>query len=230
MAQEENKLTNLLDTVIEHYITKWDPVGSKFLHTIGADYAPSTLRKYLNLLEKEWLVYQAYNSSGRIPTVEWLKLYVEHLMETWSNAIVPASQYDFDVQKTRTWLRFIVETLSTYVDGIVTWYLANDEYYFLGINKLMSWDAMTQPELLKHIIWFVEEKKIIWFVSSKPLKNWQIYHSFIDEWDKVMSVMYVKLPISGYDWVFAIIWPVRVNYKNNLTALQQFISAYMKNV
>jgi hypothetical protein len=37
-------------------------------------------------------------------------------MDSGANAIVPASQYDFDVQKTRTGLRFIIETLSTYVD------------------------------------------------------------------------------------------------------------------
>jgi CubicO group peptidase (beta-lactamase class C family) len=48
-----------------------NPVGSKYLHTLEeVKYAPSTLRKYLNLLEENGLVYQPYNSSGRVPTVE----------------------------------------------------------------------------------------------------------------------------------------------------------------
>jgi len=35
-----------------------------------SEYAPSTLRKYLNQLEKAGMVYQPYNSSGRVPTVQ----------------------------------------------------------------------------------------------------------------------------------------------------------------
>jgi len=61
---EDEKLLSLLNIVIDHYISKGDPVGSKFLHSLkDVDYAPSTLRKYLNLLEKAGLVYQPYNSS-----------------------------------------------------------------------------------------------------------------------------------------------------------------------
>jgi len=67
---ENPKLVRLLKVVVENYITKGEPVGSKFLHSLDDnEYAPSTLRKYLNTLEKEGLVFQSYNSSGRIPTV-----------------------------------------------------------------------------------------------------------------------------------------------------------------
>ena len=71
MAKKNPKLLWLLSIVIDTYINKGDPVGSKFLHSLElTDYAPSTLRKYLNQLEKDGLVYQPYNSSGRLPTVE----------------------------------------------------------------------------------------------------------------------------------------------------------------
>ena len=40
------KLLALLDTVIECYLDKGEPVGSKFLNSLEVvDYAPSTLRK-----------------------------------------------------------------------------------------------------------------------------------------------------------------------------------------
>jgi heat-inducible transcriptional repressor len=67
---ENPKLVRLLKVVVENYISKGEPVGSKFLHTLeDNEYAPSTLRKHLNTLEKEGLVFQSYNSSGRIPTI-----------------------------------------------------------------------------------------------------------------------------------------------------------------
>jgi heat-inducible transcriptional repressor len=73
----DSKLLALLDVVIDNYIFKGEPVGSKFLHSSGdTEYAPSTLRKYLNQLEKSGMVYQPYNSSGRIPTVQGLSTYI----------------------------------------------------------------------------------------------------------------------------------------------------------
>jgi transcriptional regulator of heat shock response len=54
MAKKSSKLLGLLSIVIDTYIKKGDPVGSKFLHSLElTDYAPSTLRKYLNQLEQE---------------------------------------------------------------------------------------------------------------------------------------------------------------------------------
>jgi heat-inducible transcriptional repressor len=77
----DEKLLALLDVVIDTYITKGEPIGSKFLHSQwDLEYAPSTLRKYLNVLEQQGMVYQPYNSSGRIPTVQGLTLYIEHFL------------------------------------------------------------------------------------------------------------------------------------------------------
>ena len=223
---EHTKLSTLLDVVIDHYISKWDPIGSKFLHTLEwVEYAPSTLRKYLNQLEQEWLVYQAYNSSGRIPTIEWMKAYVASMIET-SQLPVPITTYDFEVNSTRTWLRYLVETLSTYVDGVVTWFIRNDDYYFLWINKLLRWEYLTESELVKHIIEFIENQRVVSVISSQIIKNNQIYHTFIQEDDKVISIMYTKIIVSDYEAILSIIWPMRSNYKQNLNVLQQFVDSY----
>gem|GEM_PF-1917272 len=73
MSKSNDTLLQILHVVIDHYISKGEPVGSKFLSTCEQgemDYAPSTLRKYLHMLEESGMVYQPYNSSGRIPTVQ----------------------------------------------------------------------------------------------------------------------------------------------------------------
>jgi heat-inducible transcriptional repressor len=73
MTKSNDTLLQILHVVIDHYITKGEPIGSKFLSTLEGtemDYAPSTLRKYLHQLEESGMVYQPYNSSGRIPTVQ----------------------------------------------------------------------------------------------------------------------------------------------------------------
>ena len=80
--QKDDKLLSLLDLVVDQYISSGEPVWSKSLNSLeNVEYAPSTLRKYLNLLEKSGFVYQPYNSSGRVPTVTWLSAYIEKCLE-----------------------------------------------------------------------------------------------------------------------------------------------------
>jgi len=223
---ETTKLSTLLDVVIEHYIDKGDPIGSKFLHTVEwVEYAPSTLRKYLNQLEQDGLVYQAYNSSGRIPTIEGMKAYVGDMIES-TQLPVPKTTYDFEVSTTRTGLRYLVETLSTYVDGVVTGFVRNDEYYFLWINKLLRDDMINESDLVKYIIEFIEGQKVVSVISSQMMKNHQIYHTFIQEWEKVISIMYTKIVVNDYEAILSIIGPMRINYKQNLEVLKQFVDSY----
>lgn len=111
------KLLNLLDIVIEHYIYKGDPIGSKFLHSLqDVQYAPSTLRKYLNMLEKSGLVYQPYNSSGRIPTVKGLSMYIEQQI---AEDVVSDINQEVDIKNARMDLKRLVEALGSVADGVV---------------------------------------------------------------------------------------------------------------
>ena len=55
----EEKLEKLLEIIIDFYIERGEPIGSKFLYKQDViDMAPSTLRKYMNLLEKKELIYK----------------------------------------------------------------------------------------------------------------------------------------------------------------------------
>ena len=130
--KKDDKLLSLLDIVVDQYISSWDPVWSKSLNSLeNVEYAPSTLRKYLNLLEKSWFVYQPYNSSGRVPTVSGLSAYIENCMES------ELEQQDIDLENARKWLKYLVENLWAVADGVVVWFLRNDEYYYLGMNNVL---------------------------------------------------------------------------------------------
>lgn len=219
----ENKLGQLLSVVIENYISKWDPIGSKFLHSMDTlNFAPSTLRKYLNMLEKEWLVYQTYNNSGRIPTVEWLSQYVQDLIDkgdfqTWQEVI------DIQVDSTRKSLRFVAETMGNVVDGVVVGFLRNDEYYYLGINNILKSGDDTDIDITRSIVKFIEDKEIIAFLDKKILRKEQIYYSFVDYDQTTISIVYAKIVMNGYDGMLAIIWPMRMDYRQNITVLQEVV-------
>lgn len=221
----DDKINNLLKIVIENYIHKGEPIGSKFLHSLEhMDYAPSTLRKYLNLLEKDGLVYQPYNSSGRIPTVEGIQKYIDEIMSEKNSDF---DEINFDTDYARNGMRYVVESLGNHVDGVVVGFLRNDEYYFLGINNLMKDNENIDYDITKHIIGFIEEKKIVEFLHEKIIKAGKIYYSFIhsDDGTKTISCLYTRSNVNGYDWIVSIVWPLRINYKKNLWILRKFLQS-----
>ena len=218
MAQDP-KLLALLDVVIDTYITKWEPIGSKFLNSLEAvDYAPSTLRQYLHMLEKQGMVYQPYNSSGRIPTLQWLTLY----LDTYLAQTVLAVQSE--VNDARVSMKTLVETIGWIVDWVVVGFLKNDEYYYLWINNLLKDELLNEYQATKQLIRFIEEKRIVKFIDSKMLKKNQMYYTFIEDQKLVISCLYAKIQMDGYDGIVSIIGPTRVDYKRNAAIMQNLLS------
>ncbi len=216
--EQNDKLLILLDIVIDTYINKGEPIGSKFLHSLeDMEYAPSTLRKYLNQLEKQGMVYQPYNSSGRIPTVEGLKLYIENYLQQMEE------ETNAEVGNARENIKELVEMLGGIVDGVIIGFLRNDEYYYLGINNLLRDDLKEEYEETRNIIKFIEERKIVKHIDSKILKKNQIYYTFLEDLNTVISTVYAKVTIEGYDCILAIVGPTRVNYKKNVAILSQLL-------
>ena len=223
MTTENTKLLALLDTVIESYLTKGEPVWSKFLNSLEAvDYAPSTLRKYLNILEKQGMVYQPYNSSGRIPTLQGLSAYVE------STLAQSPQDIDLNLNSTRAELKSFVEALGEVTDGVVVGFIRNDEYYYLGINNLLRDDMIDEYSATRTIIRFIEEKKIVPFIDKKILKNWEVYYTFVNDQDTLISCVYVKISLNDYDMVLSIVGPLRVDYKKNITILKKVLETFGK--
>ncbi|RAL56972.1 hypothetical protein BSK20_01725 [SR1 bacterium human oral taxon HOT-345] len=217
---ENTKLLALLDTVIDCYLDKGEPVGSKFLNSLEAvDYAPSTLRKYLNALEKQGMVYQPYNSSGRIPTLQGLSAYLD------SRLSERPDDFDLPLNDARKGLKTLVEALGEVSDGVVVGFIRNDEYYYLGINNLLRDDMIDEYSATRTIVRFIEEKKVVAFIDKKILKNQEVYYTFVNDTDTLISCVYVKVNLEGYDAVLSIVGPLRVNYKKNISILKKVLES-----
>ena len=218
--KNDDKLLALLNVVIDQYISSGDPIWSKFLNSLESiEYAPSTLRKYLNVLEKSWLVYQPYNSSGRIPTIEGLSMYLENYL------LSQEEQQNIEVSSARKDLKHLVESLGAISDGVVVGFLRNDEYYYLWINNLLRDDMRDEFENTRYIVEFIESRSIVKHLDKKILKKNKIYYTFVQDkkWTLVVSCLYAKVNINEYESILCIVWPSRINYKKNIAILQKVI-------
>jgi transcriptional regulator of heat shock response len=166
------------------------------------------------------MVYQPYNSSGRIPTVQWLSTYLDTFLAELTDPETEDESdkfsFELDIELARASLRWVI------------WFLSNDEYYFLGINNLLTEQMREETETMRYIVDFIERKEIVDFLATKIIKRWNVYYTFAQDWDKVLSCVYTKVSINDYDALISIIWPSRVNYKKNLTVLKKLSSLLAK--
>ena len=162
-------------------------------------------------------MYQPYNSSGRIPTIDGLKLYIENYLQQIEEETMN------DVIHARGNIKELVEMLGSLVDGVIIGFLRNDEYYYLGINNLLRDDLREEYEETRTIIRFIEEKRIVKRIDEKILKKNQMYYTFLEDNNTIISAVYVKVSVDGYDCILAIVGPTRVNYKKNVAILSQVL-------
>jgi len=71
----------LLKTLVEHYITDGQPVGSRTLSKCsGLDLSPATIRNVMSDLEELGFISSPHTSAGRIPTQRGYRFFVDTLL------------------------------------------------------------------------------------------------------------------------------------------------------
>ena len=71
----------LLKTLVEHYISDGQPIGSRtLLQHSGLDVSPATIRNVMSDLEGLGFIASPHTSAGRIPTQKGYRLFVDSLL------------------------------------------------------------------------------------------------------------------------------------------------------
>ncbi|MFV0560900.1 MAG: heat-inducible transcriptional repressor HrcA [Enterococcus sp.] len=86
LTQRQNDILRL---IIQNYTTTGLPVGSKTLMSEGIEASSATIRNDMKALEEVGLLLKTHSSSGRIPSADGYRYYVDHLLKP-----VRASQTD----------------------------------------------------------------------------------------------------------------------------------------
>nr|WP_297790602.1 heat-inducible transcriptional repressor HrcA [uncultured Anaerococcus sp.] len=78
----KDRRTQILFSIIDSYIFKGEPVGSKSLaDDYSFDVSPATIRNDMSSLEKKGLLKKAHTSSGRFPSDKGYRLFVDYILE-----------------------------------------------------------------------------------------------------------------------------------------------------
>jgi heat-inducible transcriptional repressor len=86
----DRRSLGIFQLIVDSYMESGEPVGSSTLsRRLSETLSPATIRNIMAHLEKAGLLYSPHTSSGRLPTEQGLKLYVQGLLD-----IGPVSEID----------------------------------------------------------------------------------------------------------------------------------------
>lgn len=82
----------ILAIVVEHFIAKGEPVGSKFISSaFETNVSSATIRNEMAELSEMGYLEQPHTSAGRVPSQKGYRYYVDHLMDKYE--ITPSEQF-----------------------------------------------------------------------------------------------------------------------------------------
>jgi heat-inducible transcriptional repressor len=141
----------LLKTLVEHYISEGQPIGSRtLLQHSGLDVSPATIRHVMSDLEALGFVTSPHTSAGRVPTQKGYRLFVDSLLTVQPLEATKIKQLTVELNANHSAnSQDIINTAASMLSGLTQ---------FAGIVMLPKREAVA----LKHLEFLaLSEKRIL---------------------------------------------------------------------
>lgn len=232
MTQLTWRNIEILKIIVDEFIETGDVMWSKLLlqkYNLGV--SPATVRNDMAKLETLELLYQPYNSAGRLPTSKGLRAFVNYLMQSSPDYFLNAkNQKNFQDEITKIW-DFIHKI--TYELAQNTWEIAffsvpekhimeySGVWKFLEENHKRLWDSIFSIiKMLEdrfHFQKFIEELPKSWDI------NIFIWEENILPFLKDYTIIFKPVTIDGKVGYIWIIGSLKMNYSFNISAVRGII-------
>jgi len=229
----------ILIGTIEEYVKSADPVGSEeLLHAYKYDFSPATIRGEMAELEKNGYLYQPHVSAGRIPTDKGYRFFVNYVTQKRLQRLNLEEQKHLEEELLKLRLRekMLVRTLAKLLASFsnnlaITGLLEEKAFFESGIKQLL-----TQPDFqnvseicqIAEVLDYLDEniaeltkelqpKKVKTFIGRENL--------FTESGDCAIVISQCALP-NGEKGIVAILGPKRMEYKKNISLIEQVTSFF----
>ncbi len=232
MRKIDQRKVNILKLIVEEYIKTGEITGSKsLLSKHDLQVSSATVRNDMMSLEKMWLLFQPYNSAGRLPTTRGLRVFVDYLMETMPAVFLEAEMdYKEQVDHNRIddTLYALVSRL-TKITGEITFASIPSLWasYYLGLSSYIDKHKWVIGEEMYQVIKFLENKHQFLDVLAGLDISSKI-SLFIGEENlfpelETSTMIVKKIIINWYEGYLGILGSTMMDYAFNITALRQVL-------
>ncbi len=232
MSNLTERNIEILKIIVEEFLQTWDVLGSKaLLKKYDFWVSSATVRNDMAILESLELIYQPYNSAGRLPTAKWLRAFISYLMKEMPNHFLEWKDVKMKSNDVKTLEDFIYNITSELAKktGEISFFISENngilEYswisHFLENNYKMLGNSIFS------IIKMLEDKSnFIRFISSLPLNEWVnifIWEENIIQFLRDYTIILKPVIIDGNIWYIGLIWGLKMNYSFNISAVRGII-------
>lgn len=89
MKKADARKIQVLKYIVENYLQTGEVTGSKSLISMyDLDISSATIRNDMMALEQMGLIFQPYNSAGRLPTERGIRVFVDYLMDDMTSFLL----------------------------------------------------------------------------------------------------------------------------------------------
>jgi len=225
----KNREKEILGLIIDSYIEESKPISSAYLcQKYHLPCSTATIRSIMVLLEKQGFLSHLYTSSGRVPTQEGFRCYVEKC-DSQDNS----QEYSISLGSCALSQPSIEDVISYTLDSLVqlsgyTSLMAvsgkNEKIFFRGMRFMLEQPEFEDVSRLKDIFYALE-------VKMGALQN--LLFDSIDDGIRILigddigfeEISDCSLVISGLrdkdlSFAFALLGPMRMNYNRATSSLQ----------
>ena len=237
----QNRKKNILLQIVKNYIKNWSPVWSSILSE-KFKVSSATIRKEMNLLEKEWMLTTFHTSWWRIPTEKAYKKFLNSINLDSSNLEKNrkiARKKFFEIKKiialkkAKEKISEVVKILSSLTNNIAFATIPQDDKnIFLGLWNFLKeniWEnnfenSLENLEKISSVIevfeWWLISKLNEIKISENEVKTFIWDENIFPQFESC-SMLAIKYNTFWYEWVIWILWAMKMNYWINIALLEE---------
>nr|MDD3720782.1 hypothetical protein [Candidatus Gracilibacteria bacterium] len=223
---------DILRIIVEEYLETGDVLGSKSLlkkYDLGV--SPATVRNDMAILEKLELVYQPYNSAGRLPTTKGLRAFISYLMQVTPNHFLEEKISDKktdNIKNLNDFIYKIIFELAKNTNEISFFIVEEDSILeYSGIANFLKKNYKRMGEEKFNVIKMLEDKEnFTRFIKQVPISpgvNVFIGEENVTPYLKDYTVILKPVIINGRVGYIGIIGGLMMNYSFNISAVRGII-------
>ncbi len=231
MSQLTPRNIDILRIIVEEYLDTGEVLGSKALlkkYALGV--SPATVRNDMANLEKLELIFQPYNSAGRLPTAKGLRAFVNYLMQQYPDYFLEEGKKmrNESISEITEYIHTLVYELAKNTWEVAFCFVADTAVHeYSGIADFISKNQRRLGEGICNIIRMIEDKKnfrnfISWFPIREGV-NVFIGEENILPYLRDYTIILKPILVDGKVGYIGIIGSLKMNYSFNISAVRGII-------
>lgn len=223
----------VLKSLIEEYIDTADAVGSETLekkHNLSA--SPATIRNEMVRLTEMGYLKKTHTSSGRVPTPEGMKFYVNQLMKEKELSVaeevaVKEKLWDYR-EKTNSFMKQVTKALADKTKALAVVTTDGGDFYCSGYSNILDMPEFYDIDITKNLLSSIDDFDYFFENLFSHIVDEEDLHVFLgDDFGPKFPASYggvftrFKTPMSSKGEV-GVVGPVRLNYTQVVPTVRYF--------